>query len=72
MYPLLKNKSLTVAMFLCFQSLVLLMVLAAECRGADLQARSLEEVDHPLAHYQDLFRKDEEEQALELRQGKIW
>ena len=58
-------------MSVCFISLVLLSVLAAVSRGDGVVARSLEEVDHPLAHYQDLYRRDEEEHvALDLRQGR--
>ena len=59
-----------VTMSVCFIALVLLSVLAAESRGDGVVARSLEEVDHPLAHYQDLYRRDEEEyDALNLREG---
>ena len=42
------------------------------CRGGDVVSRSLEEVDHPLAHYQDLYVRDEEEHVqLDLKEGKM-
>ena len=55
-----------------FLTLGFCALMVGGCRGVDVVSRSLEEVDHPLVHYQDLFVRDEEEHVqLDLKEGKI-
>ena len=62
LYFLLHSK-----MYSCILPIVL-VVFVGQCHCANLVTRSLEEVDHPLAHYQDLYQRDEQER-VDLREG---
>ena len=46
-------------------------VLVDESQAGEVKARPLAEVEHPLAHYQDLYWRDEKQHvSLALREGK--
>ena len=59
-------------MFRRFQlTVIFVVIVVAGSSEAAIVSRTIEDVEHPLMHYQDLFQRDEEERVrLELKEGE--